>query len=212
MSKKDKITASDLMAELNSDPEYQAMRARKEEERRQAVEARDKAAQPLVEALRTVGVNVEQVAELLDGRQLDPAIVPVLLEHVKRREYPDQIREMLLRALGSPVARPYWNELVALFDRNTAQLSPAIHYVAAIALDGAFGEDKIDDVLRLAKNQRLGHARAPLLFTLQRSKDPRAKMLLMELRDDPDLGGEVKKMRRLGKTRGKANPDQRTIS
>lgn len=179
--------------------EYQATLARREEERRQAVEARDKAAQPIVEALCTAGVNVQVVADLLDGRKLDPIIIPVLLEHVKRTEYPDQIREMLLRALASPEARPYWNELVKMVEKNTAGLSPAIHYVAALALDGAFSEDKIDDVLRLAKDQHLGAARVSLLLTLKRSKDPRAKMLLLELRDDPDLGKEVKRLRRLGR-------------
>jgi len=190
-------TAAELIAELTDSPEHQAMLARKKEDREQHWKALNQAAQPIVEALRASGINVAQVSDLLDGRKLDPAIVPLLLENVRRTDYPDQIREMLLRALGSPVVSPYWNELVTLFELNTARLSPAIHYVAAAALDGAFDEDKIDDVLRLAKDQRLGQARAPLLFTLKRSKDPRAKMLLLELRDDPDLGNEVKKLRRL---------------
>ncbi|WP_156087555.1 hypothetical protein [Lysobacter sp. Root667] len=194
-------TAAELIAELGSDPEHQAMLARKEEERKQLLEERDRAARPIVEALRAAGVNVQGVADLLDGRKLDPAIISILLEHVKRLEYPDQIREMLLRALGSPVARPYWDELVALFEQNAAHLPPAIHYVAAIALDGAFSHEAIDDLLRLVKDPRLGHARAPLLFTLKRSKDPRAKMLLLELRDDPSIGGEVKRMRRLDRKR-----------
>ncbi len=200
------LTLAEADAKLKAEgkwEEYQATIARKEEERRQHWEALNQAAQPIVEALGTVGVNVSAVADLLDGRKLDSAIIPVLLEHVKRTDYPDQVRDMLLRALASPVARPYWNELLVLFEQNTAQLSPDIHYVAALALDGAFGEEKIDDVLRLAKNHRLGHARAPLLFTLKRSKDSRAKMLLLELRDDPSIGSEVKKMRRLDRSKGK---------
>lgn len=201
MTKKDWVTASDLIAQLASDPEHQAMLARKEEERRQVWKEWNQAAEPIVEALRDAGVKVQVVADLLDGRKLDPAIIPVLLEHVRRAEYPDQIRDMLLRALGSPVARPYWNELVELFEKNSAQLSPAIHYVAALALDGAFTDAKIDDVLRLAKDQRLSYARVPLLFTLRRSKDPRARMLLLELRDDPSIGSEVKRMWRLDRKR-----------
>lgn len=200
--KKGYMTLAEHHAQLKADgkwEEYQATLARKEEERRQFWEDRNRAAMPVVNALRAAGSSLQVVSDLLDGRKLDPAIIPVLLEHAKCTEYPDQIREVLIRALGSPIARPYWNELVELFEQNTAQLPPAIYYVAAVALDGAFGEDKIDDILRLAKDQRLGNARAPLLFTLMRSKDPRAKMLLLELRGDPSIGNEVKRMRRLGR-------------
>lgn len=195
-------TLAEAHAQLKAEgkwEEYQATVARKEEERRQIWAAWNQAAQPIVEALGAVGTNVSVVAELLDGRKLDPLIIPVLLEHVKRAEYPDQIREMLLRALGSPIARPYWSELVGLLERNTAQLSADIRYVAAVAIDGAANDSLIEDVLRLAKNRDLGPDRAPLLFTLMRSKDPRARMLLLELRDDPLIGKEVKKMRRLAR-------------
>lgn len=195
-------TLAEMDAELKATgkwEEYQAMLARKEEERRLFWEERNRAAQPIVEALRRAGTHVETVADLFDGRKLDAAIVPTLLEHVMRTEYHDQIREMLLRALASPIARPYWDRLVDIFENNTARLSPDIHYVAALALDGAADESKIDDIMRLARDRRLGAARVGLLVSLNRFKDPRLKMLILELRDDPDLGSEIKRFRRLAR-------------
>jgi len=174
----------------------------KEEERKKLWDAWNRAAEPAVAALHRVGVDVKTIAELLDGRALDPAAVPVLLEHVKNPAYPDQIREQMLRALGSPEARPYWKSIVSMFEKDKASLSPDIRYVAAVALAEIADKSVIDDVMRLVKDRSLGNDRAPLLIALRRSKDPRAKMLLMELRDDPDLGPELKKMRRLSRLKG----------
>lgn len=192
-------TAEELMGELSADPEYRARVKAQEEARQQYRGALDSAAGPLVTALRSAGLNVKTLWDLLDGRKLPAAAISVLLDHVKREHYPDQVKEGMLRALGSPEARSHWADLVEIFGSNTANLSSSIRYVAAVALDGAADDSVIEDVLRLVKDRSLGFDRAPLLLTLKRSRDPRAKALLLELRDDPDLGSEVKKMRRLGK-------------
>jgi len=182
--------------------EYQARHAQKEAERKKLWGEWNKAAEPFVKALKSVGIEVDTTDQLLDGRKLDPAAIPVILEHVKKTTYPDQIREMMLNALGSPVARPYWNEMVEVFEKNTANLSPAIRYVAALALVEMADKTVLDDVMRLVKERSLGRDRVPLLIALHRSKDPKAKMLLKELRDDPDLGPELKKMGRLSRLKG----------
>src|SRR5690348_9343986 len=102
-------TVAELLAEMDSDPKHRATIAKQEDDRKQFLEALNKAAQPIVEGLRSAGVDIEVVGDLLDdGRKIELSAIPVLLEHVKRADYPDQIREILLRALGSPVARPYW--------------------------------------------------------------------------------------------------------
>jgi hypothetical protein len=88
---------------------------------------------------------------------------------------------------------------VDIFERNTVNLSPSIRYLAALALSGAADDDVLDDVIRLISDTRLGFDRAPLLLALVKSKSSKAKMTLLELRSDPDLGKEVKKMRRIAR-------------
>lgn len=191
-----KKTAAELMAELNSDPDYLVRKREQEESRQKLLAQRAKEAAPVVAALRAAGVEVQSLWDLSNGGRNDPRATNVLFEELKQ-DYPDHVREGILRALATPDARIRWDELVNIFEHNTANLSPAIRYVAALTLSGAADDTVLDDVIRLAKDERLGFDRAPLLLALIRSKTPKAKMTLLELRDDPDLGKEIKKMRRL---------------
>ena len=186
------------MDQLNADPSYRERVAANEAVRNRHWAALGLAERPIVEALNAVGVDVPSVFHLADAKKLIPAAIPVLFEHL-RHDYPDQIREIMLRILGRPQLMPRWHELVEIFEHNTLNLSPDIRYVAAVALMEAGDDTVIDDVIRLVKDQSLGDDRAPLLLSLHRSKNPRAKMTLMELRDDPTLGKEVKRMRRLAR-------------
>lgn len=153
---------------------------------------------PLVEALLSAGISAHSVWDLVHSQSSYSAAIPILFEHV-RRKYPDRILEGILRALATPDAKARWGELVDFFEHNSLSLPPELRYLTAVALDGAADDSVIDDIIRLASNSRYGFDRAPLLFTLKRSANPKAKMLLHELRGDPMLGKELKKMRRLGR-------------
>ncbi len=72
-----------------------------------------------------------------------------------------------------------------MFENDTANLSANLRDTAGLTLAQIADDSVIDDVIRLAKKRRLGDARVPMLVALYRSKDPRAKMLLLKLRDDP---------------------------
>ncbi|RJL89551.1 hypothetical protein DEF98_002495 [Xanthomonas vasicola] len=193
---KDRKTAAELMAELNKDEEYLALSRAKELAHQKAIEEYVKNSAPVVAALRRAGVNVNSIEELGGNGEYDPRAVPVLLEHVSF-DYPNRVREVILRRLATPHARKYWGQLVEIFEKNTLSLAPEIRYVAALALSGAADDTVLDDVIRLLGDKSLGLDRAPLLIALIRSKSPKAKMKLLELRDDPDLGKQIKVFRRL---------------
>ncbi|AZR24991.1 hypothetical protein [Xanthomonas vasicola] len=176
--------------------DYLAMRAAKEDARQKSIEEYVKNSAPVVAALRRAGVNVNSIEELGGNGEYDPRAVPVLLEHVSF-DYPNRVREVILRRLATPYARKYWGQLVEIFEKNTLSLAPEIRYVAALALSGAADDTVLDDVIRLLDDKSLGLDRAPLLIALIRSKSPKAKMKLLELRDDPDLGKQIKIFRRL---------------
>lgn len=189
-------TAVQIIAELNSSPEFLA-RARERELAREAKSRELSAAElPLVDALHGAGIDVKSVWDLPQREGGYAEAIPVLFDHVKV-EYPDRIREGILRAMATQEARGRWNDLLMFFEKNTLRLSPELHFFTAVALAGAADDSVIDDVIRLAGDRRHGSARLPLLHALQQSDNPKAKAKILELRADPDLGKEVKKLRRL---------------
>ena len=193
------LTLEEHHAQLKAEgkwDEYVALKEQTENDRKKLWEERKKAEVALVSAIRAAGVDVQSVADLVGRKASYSEAIPVLLEHLKQ-DYPDWVKEYSLRALGIPEARKHWLTLVDFLEKNSLNLPQDIRYVAAIALDGAADESVADDVIRMAADRSLGVSRVPLIFTLQRLKSPRARMLLLELRKDPDIGREVKKLRRL---------------
>jgi len=195
MSDKNWKSAADLMAELNADPEYAARKKLDYDRRKELLERQARQAAPVLDALRNAGVELDSIWDLSDGAR-QPEAIPVLLDELQR-DHPSYLREAILRGLATPLARKYWSEIVAIFENNSVNLSPELRYLSALAVSRAADESVLDDVVRLVKDRNLGVARAPLLLFLSRSQSSRAKMLMMELTDDKDIGKELVKLRRL---------------
>lgn len=197
MSKKK--TAEELMRELKRDTSFEAREVERELSREKLEADLSVAESELVADLRLVGMEVNSVWDLLKLGGGYGAAVDVLLSHAKR-SYPDRIREGILRALATPDSICRWNELLGIYEHNSLGLPPSLDYLSGLALSAAADDGVIDDVIRLAKDESRGADRIPLLLALQRSKSSKARMLLNELRDDPVLGSEVKRMRRVSRS------------
>ncbi|WP_045760533.1 HEAT repeat domain-containing protein [Xanthomonas albilineans] len=193
---KDRKTAAELMAELSRDKDFLEMQRERDIAHKKSVEEHARQSAPVVAALKQAGVNVDSIGKLGEDGELNPKAIPVLLEHLAY-DYSDWIRQVILRKLATPHARKYWDQLMEIFEKNSLNLAPEIRYVAALALSGAADDTVLDDVIRLLGDKSLGLDRAPLLIALIRSKSPKAKMKLLELRDDPDLSKQIKTFRRL---------------
>ena len=93
-----RMTAEDLMAKLQIDPEF----VRKNEERdaaRLALEERLTAEEkPLLADLADSGIQVRSVYDLVNARWSYPSAIPVLIKHL-RFPYDHRIREGIARAL-----------------------------------------------------------------------------------------------------------------
>ncbi|MEX1827893.1 hypothetical protein JNG39_09410 [Luteibacter sp. CQ10] len=178
--------------------EYQAMRARREEEMKQKQAAFALAEAPLVQALRDAGVEVDSAWDLVKTRDPYPKAIPVLLEHLGK-PYPERVIEGILRSLAVPEARHAWQQLRDFFEAAPSQMTGGLRWAAGIALNGASDDSLLDDMADILRDPRFGHERQALLSALARSGHAKAKMLLHELRDDPVLGKEIKKMRRMAR-------------
>ena len=189
-------TAAEFLAELAADKEYVEMRRAKDEALMKHRAELASAEVPLVEALRLVGLAVSSVWDLVNTAKSYPEAIPVLFEHL-HKPYPERIVEGILRALAVPESRPRWKELLAVFEAAPAQQTGGLRWAAGCALGAAADDGVVAEVIRIVGDARYGFDRAALLPALARSKDAKAQMLLQELRDDPILGKEVKKLRRI---------------
>lgn len=187
MTKK-KITAAELMAKLNADPEFVAKRSREEEERRKREAEYRLAEAPLVDELRAAGFQVQSVWDLVNTPASYPKAVPILLAHLPR-PYPPAVREGIARALAVRETKaPGWNVLTRLYiDEPEARVRGGL----AAAIAATADDEVIGDVIALARDTRHGTSRVLLLTALERSADPRARAALMDLSTDPELTKEI---------------------
>jgi hypothetical protein len=187
MTKK-QITAAELMAKLNADPEFVAKRARDEEERQKREAEYQRAEAPLVDELRAAGFEVQSAWDLVNTPGSYPKAVPILFSHLSR-PYPAAVREGIARALAVPEAKVAgWDVLVRLY---RAEPEARVRSGLAAAIAAAADDELIGDVIALAKDTRHGSSRLLLLSVLERSRDPRARAALMDLGTDPELKKEI---------------------
>lgn len=190
-SRRGGISAEELMAELEADPQYTAEQERRDTELRQKAAEWRRAEGPLIEELRDAGFEVESAWDLVNTSMPYPAALPILLRHLER-PYPDRVREGIARALAVPDARFGWHVLTRLYEEEQPDTDAKDGLAVAIA--AASDDEVIEDVMALARDQRHGASRVLLLVALARSRDPRARGALQELERDPDLDSEVQRI------------------
>lgn len=187
MTKKKSITAAELMAKLNADPNFVARRAEREEERlREEAELR-RAEGPLLDELRAAGFRIDSVWDLVNTTAPYPEALPILLDHLPR-SYPSAVRDGIARALAVAEAKFAWATLVRLY---RAEQRGRMKDGLAVAIAAVSDDEAIGDVIALARETQHGPSRLLLLSALERSGEPRAKATLMDLRSDPELTEEI---------------------
>lgn len=203
---KKKVTAAEMMAKLNADPEFVAKRAREEEERQKRADEWARAEAPLVEELRAAGYEVESAWDLVNTAAPYPKALPILLDHLSR-PYPGPVREGIARALAVPDAKFGWGVLTRLYGHEQDKRAKD---GLAVAVAAVADDEVIGDVIALALDTRHGPSRLLLLSALERSADPRAKATLMELGTDPELEKEIQVILRRLKRAGRSKRQRRS--
>ena len=189
--RKGPMTLDQLYAQLKAEGRYDAMVERhrqQDEERQKRVAELLKAQAPLLADLRAAGYEMESVWDLVNTAIPYPKALPVLLEHLPR-PYPGRVREGIARALAVPEARFAW-DLYTRYYREEPDGGVKEGMAAAIAVMGRT-EERINEVIALARDRRNGQSRILLLRALSRSRDPRARAALVELQADPELMPEI---------------------
>ncbi|MBK8726816.1 MAG: hypothetical protein IPL96_12425 [Holophagaceae bacterium] len=194
------MTASDLMARLENDPEWVKQRNERERIHAEKVALNLAAEKPLVDALRDVGLNIGSLNDLIQLEKPYPEAIPVLMEYMDR-EHSDHVRGCIALALAVPEAIGEWRKIKTAFlnDPNPTTDFSRTKWQWALALAASADDSVLGEVIELILDKNTGRDRAPLLQALLRSKDPRARAVLKELEKDPVIGADAKKALKKGR-------------
>ncbi|WP_019866746.1 hypothetical protein [Methylovulum miyakonense] len=159
--------------------------------------------EPIVADLRTVGLELESVWDLVSRPSNYPEAIPILLKHLQK-PYSDRTREGIARALSIryPVVRAAWPILVKEYCNtpegwgivapdDTVNVKLGAKDGLACALCVAVTDETLEEFINLVKDPANGDSRILLLKPLRKSKNPLAKMVLEELASDPVFAKEI---------------------
>jgi HEAT repeat protein len=205
-----RLTAQEVMAQRESDPEWVADRERRDIDHREAVAGDVEAARPVVDELRAAGFAIEAIADLYHRPQDYSAAVPILLSWLPRVES-RAVKEVVARALSVEWARPQAAApLVREFraasgDDDEFGLRWAIGNALAVVAD----DSVFDDVADLARDPAWGRSREMVTVALGNMADPRALDVLRGLLEDPQVAGHaVIALRKLGAREARADVER----
>jgi len=189
--RRESVTGAEFEAKLKAEGKWDSYMARKkaqEEETRRLEREYARAEAPLVEALHAAGVPVASAWDLVNTPNHFEDSLPVLLEFLKKPNL-DSVREGIARALAVPTARFAWSELLELYRQEEM---PQTKSGIAVALSNICDDDQLDQLIALARDPKHGESRILLLWALEKSKHPSARIALKELAGDPVLKKEIR--------------------
>lgn len=180
-----RVTAGELKARLDADPEFQKRKAAREAELQHRVRRWTEAEQPLVEDLHAAGVKVESVWDLVNTTDPYPEALPVLMHHLESRAYPDRVMDGIGRAIGVGPALRYWDRLVAVL---RAETRPGCAEGVAVALAACATKEQLPDLIELVTETELGDNRIHLLRAIKQRGGTEGRSVLESLANSEDLG------------------------
>ena len=189
------ITAAELTDKLQANPDFLARQREREQAFAERV-ARNRAEEaPLLLELRSVGLEIQALSDLVNTSAKYDAAIPILLRHLLL-PYSDSMREFIARSLAVPEARQAWPTLIAEYRKASMGVGDNGFRLGAkdglaCALSAAATEAMMEELVALAKDRTNGSSRLLLLSALKKSKSSIVKQALEELASDPDLKMEI---------------------
>ncbi|MFE4470108.1 HEAT repeat domain-containing protein [Leifsonia sp. NPDC056824] len=148
--------------------------------------------------LSQVGVEIDDLWELVNTRESYDEAVPVLVDwlaHLDERvpwEVRSRVEEPIVRALTVPGARKLAPPvLIDRFRLPEVGQYRAVRWAIGNALGGLAGDQYFDELEALARDRAYGRDREQLLRFFGRSKDPRAVRVLWDLLDEDDIAAHA---------------------
>ncbi|MCM3657282.1 hypothetical protein M3147_08465 [Agromyces mediolanus] len=182
------ISATDLMAELRNDPEYQRKVQAAEAERQARARLLREAEHPIVADVRGAGVQVDSVWDLVNTSEPYLAALPVLMEHLERGGYPARVMESLGRALAVKPSVAFWTRLK---ERWLNARDAGEEEGTAVALAACATKEQLDDLIEFLSVEERGQSRIYFIRPILNVGEDRGREVVDSLRSDPVFGKEA---------------------
>jgi len=149
------LSAADLISRLNGDPQF-VRRNQERETRRHALEAQlREEEQPLIAELRSVGLRVDSIWELVNFKGAYPKAIPILIRHLQLPYHP-KVREGIARALTVKEARGVATMcIIAELRRSKSPLEAEYRWALANALSVVGGQETCAEIEALMRDEAL---------------------------------------------------------
>lgn len=175
--------------QLRTDPKYRAEVEAFEAEQDERARKLSDAEQPIVRDLRSVGVEVSSVWDLVNTSDPYPEALPVLLEHLKRGGYPDRVMESLGSALAVKPAAYSWETLRELYLSAGGR---GEEEGIAVALAASATKEHLEGLIALLQENSRSDTRIHFLRPIKRVGGQRGRQVLESLVEDPMFGREAR--------------------
>jgi hypothetical protein len=170
------MTAAELMAKLEADPEFRKRTAEKEEQRAVRRDRLQEVERPILDELRRTGITAGSIEDMTNRyAPLAPEIVRVLLDWLPRVQ-DDRVREAVVRALAAAREPFDGTPLVNCFLRDT---SGTLRWPIANTMAEARPFGIADWLCDAVKNRSYGAARQMLVLALARLATAGSSLLVL---------------------------------
>jgi hypothetical protein len=189
--KRRSMSATEFMAQLQQDQDYQLRKAAFDAELEERADVLQTAEAPIVADLRDAGLDVSSVWDFVNTAEPYPAALPVLLAHLERGGYPDRVMESLGRALAVEPSVAFWERLKA---RYLAPRSSGEETGLAVALAACATEFQLGDLISFLSLSERQDSRIYFIRPVLNVGGKRGRDIVASLRSDPVLGEEARSL------------------
>ncbi len=147
--------------------------------------------EPILADLAELGFRATHIQDLYNENREYRAALPMLVGWIPRVTDP-AVKEMLVWAVTDPGARGFAGPvLVRLFESewDPDESWSGFPWTIGNAIEAVAEPSILPDMSRISSDKRYGRARERVVAGLGRIKHPDAVHALIELLDDPDVGG-----------------------
>lgn len=142
----------------------------------------------LIAALRDVGLEVDDIYDLVNSRRRYKRAIPVLVDFLNRASSP-RLKEGIARSLTVREAKGIAGQaLVRAFELTE---EPAARWAIGNALSVAACESDLSELVRIARDRKFGAAREMVVIALGKFDSRLAVDTLLDLLDDEEVVGHA---------------------
>ena len=141
----------------------------------------------ITNSLKTIGLNVNSIYDLVNMKQPYPKAIPILVDLLKINFKDRWLLEGIIRALAVKEAKGIANEPLIKLYNSIDYTENSLKWVIGNTLSVVAVENDLSSLIEICKNKQNGTSRQMIIIWLGKSKSKIVEDLLIELLDENGL-------------------------